>query len=136
MSTRGDLPCERAVNAEQLRAALETGTNELNAAIARFEDALNKLGLGVRVEIDMPEHNMKLAYGRFGNLWQLVALFDDGTWEPLLNTSRARRCTAGTCFSALWTAVLAKAEEEIGHVRAARESADASTRLVEGSNDA
>lgn len=124
------------MNAEQLRAALETGTNELNAAIARFEDALNKLGLGVRVEIDMPGHSVKLAYGRFHDVWQLVVLFDNDTWEPLFNTSRARRCVAADLFPSLRIALLVKAEEEIGHVRAARESADASTRLVEGSNDA
>lgn len=123
------------MNAGQLSAALETGTNELNAAIARFEDALNKLGLGVRVEIDMPGHSVKLAYGRFHDVWQLVVLFDNDTWEPLLNTSRARRCVAADLFPSLRIALLVKAEEEIGHVRAARESANASTRLVEGSND-
>jgi hypothetical protein len=102
-------------------------TDQLNEKIRDIEKGLEALGLGVAASVSMmPTELTKrfLEFKKHDGAWRLIAAFDGGAREPLLNTSREIRCGAMAALTPLLEMMRKHVSQDIEQVQAALVRAD------------
>jgi hypothetical protein len=123
--------------AREVAPKLGSAADELNAALARAEEALASLRLGVTASVDLEEDGGSgsdwfelLTFGKQGAAWKLLIETGEGGFpetfstSPLLNASREKRLLAAERLPRLVEELVKEAEEQIAHVRARAEAVD------------
>jgi len=130
--------------APQLASELATVTDTLNESLARAEEALAALGLGVSASVVLEsepetEWAQYLAFRKDGAKWQLFVdtVTGDEHWKttPLTSVSREVRKKAALKLDDLYRELLAEAEREVAQVRQAVEAVEEFSDRITGRQD-
>jgi hypothetical protein len=103
-------------------------TDELNTKLAKIEQGLVRLQLGVTASVEMVDFSLEstpsLAFAKWGNSWRLVIEHPEVQDVPLVNASRELRLCAADYMPTLVQELLKKTAEETVAVKSRLQKLD------------
>lgn len=102
---------------------LTEATERLNVVIARAEQVLVGLDLGIEASVPLNVRDVKLVFKRYKEDWGLF-VDDQGDLAPLRKSSRAIRIAAAHNFQALFEQIISVGNARLNEVEEALHSAN------------
>lgn len=102
---------------------LTEATEQLNTVIARAENVLVELDLGIEASVPLNVRELKLVFKKYKDDWGLF-VEDQGDLMPLRKSSRAIRIAAANNFQALFDQIITVGNARLGEVEEALQSAN------------